>query len=52
MLDFSGYLERLAMCAVDDPLERLQGAPLGAVLPPRREFHAGYRGASVDEAED
>ena len=33
---FSRYLERFAMCAVDDPLERLQGTALGAVLPPHR----------------
>ena len=26
--------------------------PLGAVLPPHQESHAGYRSASVDEAED
>ena len=52
MLGFLGYLQRLSMCAVDDPLERLQGTPLGAVLPPHRESHADHRGASVHEAED
>ena len=52
VLSFPGYLERLAVCAVDDPLERLQGTPLGAELPPHRESHAGHRGAGVDEAED
>ena len=52
MLSFPGYLERFAVCAVDDPLERLQGTPLDAELPPHRESHAGHRGAGVDEAED
>ena len=40
------------MGAVDDPLERLQGPPLGAVLPTDRESHAGDRGSSVYKAED
>ena len=40
------------MGAVDDSLEGLQGTPLGAVLPPHQESHAGHRGASVDEAEN
>ena len=40
------------MGTVDDPLEGLQGTPLGAVLPPHRESHAGHQGAGVDEAED
>ena len=35
-------LEWLPVSTVDDPLERLQGTPLGAVLPPHRESHAGY----------
>ena len=52
VLSFPSYLERFAMCAVDDPLERLQGTPLGAELPPHRESHAGHRGAGVDEAKD
>ena len=52
MLSFPGDLERFAVCAVDDSLERLQGTPLDAVLPPHRESHAGHRGAGVDEAED
>ena len=34
------------------PLEGLQGTPLGVVLSPHRESHAGQRGAGVDEAED
>ena len=40
------------MSAVNDPLERLQGTPLGAVLPPYRESHTGHCGASVDKTED
>ena len=52
MLGFPDYLEWFAVCAVDDPLERLQGTPLGMVLPPHRESHAGHRGASVDETKD
>ena len=36
---------------MDDPLEGLQGTPLGAVLPPHQESHAGDRGDGVDEAE-
>ena len=52
MLDLLCHLEWFAVGTVDDPLERLQGAPLGAVLPPHREAHAGYGSASVDEAED
>ena len=47
MLGFPSYLERFA---VGDPLEKLQGTPLGAVLPSHRESHAGHRGAGVDEA--
>ena len=35
-------LEWFAVGTVDDPLERLQGTPLGAVLPPHRESHAGH----------
>ena len=35
-------LEWFAVCTVDDSLERLQGTPLGAVLPPHRESHAGH----------
>ena len=34
VLGFPSYLERSALGAVDDPLERLQGTPLGEVLPP------------------
>ena len=52
MLSFPGYLERFAVCAVDDPLERLQGTPLGEVLPPHRESHAGHQGTCVDEVKD
>ena len=52
MLGFTSYLERFDVGAVDNPLEGLQGTPLGAVLPPHRESHAGLRGAGVDEAED
>ena len=40
------------MRAVDDPLKRLQGTPLGAVLPPHRESHTGNCGTSVDKTED
>ena len=40
------------MRAMDDPLERLQGSPLGAVLPPHRESHASHRSTSVDKVED
>ena len=40
------------MRAVDDPLERLQGTPLGAVLLPHRESHIGHRSASVDKTKD
>ena len=40
------------MCTMDDPLKRLQGTPLGAVLPPHRQSHTGHRGTGVDEAED
>ena len=35
-------LEWLAVSTVDDPLVRLQGTPLGTVLPPHRESHAGH----------
>ena len=49
---FPSYLERFAVGAMDDPLERIQGTPLGEVLPPHRESYAGHRGAGVDEAED
>ena len=35
-------LEWFAVGTVDDPLERLQVTPLGAVLPPHQEAHAGY----------
>ena len=42
VLGFPSYLERFAVGTVDDPLERLQGTPLGAVLPPHRESHAGH----------
>ena len=52
MLGFTSYLERFAVGAVYDPLEGFQGTPLGAVQPPHRESHAGYRGTGVDEAED
>ena len=52
MQGFISYLERFAVGAVDDPIEGLQGTPLGAVLPPHRESHAGHRGVGVDEAED
>ena len=40
------------MSAVHDSPERLQGTPLGMVLPPHRESHSSYRSASADEAED
>ena len=52
MLRFSGDLERFPVGAVDDPLERLQGPPLGVVLPPDRKSHAGDGGSSVYKAED
>ena len=52
MLGFTSYLERFAVGAVDDPLEGLQGTPLGAVLPPHRDSHAGHRGAGVEESKD
>ena len=52
VLSFPSYLEWFAVGAVDDPLERLQETPLGAVLPPHRESHTGHQGAGVDEAED
>ena len=42
VLGFPGYPERFAVGAVDDPLERFQGTPLGAVLPPHRESHIGH----------
>ena len=35
-------LERFAVGTMDDPLKRIQGTPLGAVLPSHRESHAGY----------
>ena len=35
-------LKWFAVGTVDDPLERLQETPLGAVLPPHRESHAGH----------
>ena len=35
-------LELFAVSTVDIPLERLQGTPLGSVLPPHRESHAGH----------
>ena len=47
---FPAISERFPVGAVDDPLERLQGSPLGAVLPPERESHAGDGGSSVHEA--
>ena len=40
------------MSTVDDPLERLQGTPLGAVLPPHVKSHTGHRGSSVNKTED
>ena len=40
------------MRAMDDPLERLQGIPLGAVLPPHRKSHTGHRGSNVGKTED
>ena len=40
------------MGTVDDPLEQLQGSPLGAVLPPDCESHAGDGGSGVYKAED
>ena len=42
VLGFPSYLERFTVGAVDDPLERLQGTPLAAALPPHRESHAGH----------
>ena len=42
VLGFPSYLERFAVGAVDDPLERLQGTPFGTVLPSHRESHAGH----------
>ena len=42
VLGFSCDLERFAVGTMDDPLEGLQGTPLGAVLPPHRESHAGH----------
>ena len=42
VLGLSCDLERFAVGTVDDPLERLQGTPLGTVLPPHRESHAGH----------
>ena len=42
VLGVSCDLEWFAVGTVDDPLERLQGTPLGAVLPPHRESHAGH----------
>ena len=35
-------LEWFVMGTVDDPLERLQGTPLGTVLPPHQESQAGH----------
>ena len=52
MLCLPRNLQWFPVSTVYDPLERLQGTPLGAVLPPHRESHAGNRSASVDEAED
>ena len=49
MLSFPSYLERFVMLIMGDPLKRLQGTPLGAILPAHRESHAGHRGAGVDE---
>ena len=40
------------MRAVDDPLERLQGTPLGALLPPHGKSRTGHRGSSVNKTED
>ena len=42
VLGFPRDLERFAVGTVDDPLKVLQGTPLGAVLPPHRESHAGH----------
>ena len=42
VLGFPSDLEGFAVDAMDDPLERLQGTPLGTVLPPHRESHAGH----------
>ena len=52
MLRFTCNLEWFSVSAVQDSPKRLQGTPLGAASPPHREFHASYRSASVDEAED
>ena len=40
------------MSAVDDPLKRLQGTLLGAVLPPNGKSHTSHRSSSVYETED
>ena len=42
VLGFPRDLERFAVGTVDDPLEGLQVTPLGVVLPPHRESHAGH----------
>ena len=40
------------MSAVDDSLKRLQGAPLGVVLPPNGKSHVCNQSFSVYETED
>ena len=40
------------MRAVNDPLKRLHGTPLGVVLPPHGKSHTGHRGSRVDKTED
>ena len=52
MLRLSCDLEGLSVSAIDDPLKRLQGTPLGVVLPPNGKSHTCHRSSSVYETED
>ena len=47
VLGFSGNLQWFAVCTMHRALKLLQGSPLGAVVPPNSELHAGYRGSRV-----
>ena len=52
MLASAGDLQGFAMGAADNSLIRLQGTPLGVVLPPDCKAHAGDRGPCIHKAED
>ena len=40
------------MSAMDDPLKRLRGTPLGVVLPPNGKSHTCHQSSSVYETKD